>query len=266
LDSFVVQISHLKKNYGDVQAVEDVSFAVKAGEIVIIIGSSGAGKSTVMRCINRLTAPAGGEIFFEGRDIAAIRKEHQLKTVRRRIGMIFQHFNLVYGLSVLQNVLHGRLGYMSFLACVLGKYSEEDKRAAVRLMEHIGIEELLYKRAAELSGGQKQRVGIARALIQNPSLLLCDEPIASLDPASSKVVMDLISQIVRERNIACIVNLHQVDVAVNYADRILGIRKGRVVFDGEPDKMTDDIIERIYGIPVAELTLRKENRGESRDG
>lgn len=259
----VLELSHLKKYYGSTHAVEDVSFSVDEGEVVAIIGPSGAGKSTVLRCINRMIAPTGGSVLFEGHDMAMITREKELKEVRRRIGMIFQSFNLVYRLSVFQNVLHGRLGYMSTFNAVTGHYSEEDKRKALEILTMIGLEGMIYKKAGELSGGQKQRVGIARALMQDLTLLLCDEPIASLDPSSSKIIMDQIHQMAKTKNIACIVNLHQVDVAINYADRIVGIHQGRIVFDDTPDKLTNSMIERIYGVPLEDLTMGMEEGGRA---
>lgn len=254
----VLSIRCLKKYYGPTRAVEDVSFDVAQGELVVIIGPSGAGKSTVLRCINRMIQPTEGEILFQGQDMAALRRESQLKPLRRQIGMIFQSFNLVYRLSVFQNVLHGRLGYLSTPDAVLGRYSEEDKRKALEILEMVGLRGMIYKRAGELSGGQKQRVGIARALMQDPILLLCDEPIASLDPNSSKVIMDQIQQMAHKKKIACIVNLHQVDVARTYADRIVGIHQGRVVFDDVPEKLTDQMIETIYDAPLSQLTVSME--------
>ena len=254
----VLKLKNLKKYYGQTRAVEDVSFDVAPGEVVVIIGPSGAGKSTVLRCINRMIDPTAGSILFEGAEMATLKKEKDLKAARRRIGMIFQSFNLVYRLSVFQNVLHGRLGYMSTMDAVLGRYSEEDKRKALEILKMIGLNEMIYKKAGELSGGQKQRVGIARALMQDPALLLCDEPIASLDPSSSKIIMDQIHQMATTRNIACIVNLHQVDVAMAYADRIVGIHQGRVVFDDTPGKLTTAMIETIYDTPIEQLTVGLE--------
>lgn len=256
--STLLDIVHLKKYYGNTKAVEDVSFSVNEGELVVIIGPSGAGKSTVLRCINRMIDATDGKILFEGKDVTVIKSEKELKLLRRRIGMIFQSFNLVYRLSVFQNVLHGRLGYMPTMDAVIGRYSEEDKIKALEILDKIGMKDMIYKRAGELSGGQKQRVGIARALMQEPSLLLCDEPIASLDPSSSKIIMDQIHKMTKERNIACIVNLHQVDIAKAYADRIIGIHQGRVVFDDVPDKLSDEMIERIYETPIQELAVGME--------
>lgn len=254
----ILELVHLKKYYGQTKAVEDVSFHVDAGEVVAIIGPSGAGKSTVLRCINRMIELTGGSILFDGQDMAKLQKEKELKTARRKIGMIFQSFNLVYRLSVFQNVLHGRLGYMSAPNAVMGRYSEEDKHKAVQLLNMIGLKDMIYKKAGELSGGQKQRVGIARALMQDPTLLLCDEPIASLDPSSSRVIMNQIQEMAKTRNIACIVNLHQVDVAMAYADRIIGIHQGRIVFDDVPDKLTASMIETIYDAPIDKLTIGLE--------
>jgi phosphonate transport system ATP-binding protein len=254
----VLSIRNLQKYYGQVQAVEDVTFDVHRGELLVIIGPSGSGKSTILRCINRIIDPTHGSILFKGREMANIRGERDLKLMRREIGMIFQSFNLVYRLSVFQNVLHGRLGYMPTLRAVLGQYSEQDKERALEILKMIGLDSFLYKKASELSGGQKQRVGIARALMQNPDLLLCDEPIASLDPSSSKIIMDQIRDMTKHHNIACIVNLHQVDVAMKYADRIIGIHNGRIVFDGIPSRLNGEMIERIYGAPLSQLTVGME--------
>ncbi len=253
----ILEITHLKKHYGPNKAVEDVSFSVGKGEMVAIIGPSGAGKSTILRCINRMIEPNAGSILFNGYDMAKIKKEKELRTARRQIGMIFQQFNLVYRLSVFQNVMHGRLGYMNTWNGMIGNYTEEDKKKALEILDRIGMREMIYKRASELSGGQKQRVGIARALMQDPLLLLCDEPIASLDPSSSKIIMDLIYQMTREKNIACIVNLHQVDVAMRYASRIIGIHKGIIVFNDEPSKLTDNMIELIYGTSIDQLSMNR---------
>lgn len=251
-------IKRLTKSYDTGSpAVEDVSFSVGKGEFVAIIGPSGAGKSTILRCINRIIEPTDGKIIFEGNDISSL-KGKKIREFRRRIGMIFQHYNLVYRLTVMQNVMHGRLGYMSTFDGVLSRYSEEDKHKALELLAKVGLSQYMYKRAGELSGGQRQRVGIVRALMQEPSLLLCDEPIASLDPNSSKVIMDLVRRLTRESNITCIVNLHQVHVAMEYATRIIGVRQGRIVFDGPPSRLDTGTIEDIYGTPVENLMLRGE--------
>jgi len=253
-------IENLTKSYRQgTLAVDNVSFEVKQGEFIAIIGSSGSGKSTILRCINRMIEPTNGRIIFEGEDISCFSGK-KIREARRRIGMIFQHYNLVYRLTVMQNVMHGRLGYMNTFAGVLNLYKEEDKHKALKLLEKVGLSEYVYRRASELSGGQKQRVGIVRALMQEPSLLLCDDPIASLDPNSSKVIMDTIQGLARESNIACIVNLHQVHVAKEYATRIIGIREGKIVFDGAPSKLTADIIEDIYNTSIENLMIQEEVR------
>ncbi|SMC27032.1 phosphonate transport system ATP-binding protein [Clostridium acidisoli DSM 12555] len=243
----------------DKLVLNNVSFNVEKGEFVVIIGPSGAGKSTILRCINSLIKPSKGEIVLEDKVINQI-KGGKIREVRRKIGMVFQNYNLVYRLTVMQNVMHGRLGYTSGISGIFGSYLEEDKRKAIELLDKVGLVNYMYKRASELSGGQKQRVGIVRALMQEPALLLCDEPIASLDPSSSKIIMDLIRDSVRERKIACIVNLHQVEVAKEYADRIIGIKNGEVVFDGVPSLLNDKIIENIYDTSIDNLMLKKEVR------
>ena len=169
--------------------------------------------------------------------------------------MIFQNYNLVYSLSVLQNVLHGRLGYMNGLNGILGRYKEEDKIEALNLLNELGLKDFAYNRASDLSGGQKQRVGIARAIMQNPKILLCDEPIASLDPSSAKTIMDLLKSMTAKRNIACLVNLHQLDVAVNYSTRIIGLAKGEVMFNDSPCHLNAAMIEKIYGTSRENLMI-----------
>lgn len=253
-DQVVLEINDLKKYYGEVKAVDGVTFDVESGEILVIIGSSGSGKSTVMRCIKSLTDVTSGNIIFDDRDITRL-KGREKREIMRRIGMIFQSYNLVERLTVFQNVMHGRLGYLSAWDGIWGNYPEEDKLRALELLEKIGMEETIYKRAGELSGGQMQRVGIARAFMQNPTLLLCDEPIASLDPNTSHIIMNLIRDMSREAGIACIVNLHQVHIAKEYATRIIGIREGKIVFEGKPDELTDEQIEYIYDTSLEDLSL-----------
>jgi len=248
----LLEIKNLTKYYGDVKALSDVSFDVRKGELVIIIGPSGAGKSTLLRCINRMIEPSDGMVIFDGLNVRAMQKR-ELRQTRARIGMIFQHYNLVFRLSVLENVLHGRLGHKTDLDGILGRYSESEKELAVSIIEKLGLEEHIYKRCDTLSGGQKQRVGIARALLQEPAMILCDEPIASLDPSSAKVIMDHLRKISHKMDITVLVNLHQVDVAIKYADRIIGINAGCVVFDDEPSKLTKKKIHEIYGTETGEL-------------
>jgi len=232
-------------------ALREVSFSVEEGEFVSIIGPSGSGKSTVLRCINRLVDVTQGEIDFDGQDITRLGKK-ELRGLRTKTGMIFQHYNLVNRLSVMENVLHGRLGHTSGLRGALGVYSEAEKAKAFAMLDKLGLSEQAYKRCDELSGGQKQRVGIARAIMQEPRLILCDEPIASLDPSASKVIMDHLADINRTMSITCILNLHQVDVAVKYSTRIIGLTQGRVVYDGPADQLPQATLYQIY----------QSNRGE----
>jgi len=246
----ILSIKNLKKYYGPTKAVDDVSFDIKSKEIVTIIGRSGAGKSTIMRCINRLVSNDGGSVVFDGVAINNKMDGRVLRGARCKIGFIFQHFNLVYRLTVFQNVMHGRLGRLPTIEAVLGKYSEEDKDKAFEILQSLGLEEHIYKRAGDLSGGQKQRVGIARALMQEPNLLMCDEPIASLDPVTSRTIMELIVNQAKQRGIACLINLHQVEFAKEYSTRILGIRDGKLVFDDSPERLTADKIEEIYNTSV----------------
>ncbi|RZI52615.1 phosphonate ABC transporter ATP-binding protein [Aeribacillus pallidus] len=251
----ILTLNNVSKRYGtNTMALQDMNFSVKEGEFVSIIGPSGAGKSTLLRCINRMIEASSGEIIFDGVDILKLGKK-SLRKVRATIGMVFQHYNLVTRLSVIENVLHGRLGYKSTLAGAFGLYSEEEKKQAVHILGLLGLEDQVYKRCDQLSGGQKQRVGIARALIQNPRMLLCDEPIASLDPNSAKIIMDHLKNISSTLGITCIVNLHQVDVALKYSDRIIGINNGKKVYDGPPKEITEDIVRNIYGSEVKNLIL-----------
>lgn len=252
--SCLLRFENVVKSYNNVCALDNVSLEVKEGEFISVIGPSGSGKSTFLRSINKLIPITRGSIFLEGENISN-KKGKELRMFRRKIGMVFQNYNLVYRLSVLQNVLHGRLGYMSGIKGIIGKYSEEDKKKAVEILGELGLQEFMYNRASDLSGGQMQRVGIARAIMQSPQLMLCDEPIASLDPSSAKVIMDMLYSIIKKRNIACIVNLHQVDVAKKYSTRIIGLRKGQVVFDGKPEDLSDSMIEKIYGTSLDNLML-----------
>lgn len=251
----LLTLKQVSKQYGqDTKALSDVNFSIKEGEFVSIIGPSGAGKSTLLRCINRMIDATDGEIIFDNVNVLSLNKSNMRKA-RTKIGMIFQHYNLVNRLSVIENVLHGRLGYKSVITGILGIYSEEEKREAVQILHALGLEEQMYKRCDQLSGGQKQRVGIARALIQRPKLLLCDEPIASLDPNASKVIMDQLRNISTSLGITVLVNLHQVDVAMKYSDRIIGVSKGKVVYNGSPDLLTNSQIHTIYGSEAGELIM-----------
>lgn len=251
----LLELKGVSKQYGnDTLALSDVNFAVKEGEFVSVIGPSGAGKSTLLRCINRMIDASSGEIIFDNVDIMNFNKR-ELRRLRTQIGMIFQHYNLVNRLSVIENVLHGRLGYKSTFAGILGLYNEEEKRQAIQMLGLLGLEEQVYKRCDQLSGGQKQRVGIARALVQDPKMLLCDEPIASLDPNASKVIMDYLKDVSTTMGITVIVNLHQVDVALSYSDRIIGVSKGSIVYNGSPKDITTEQIHEIYGSEAGDLIM-----------
>lgn len=243
----LLKLDNISKEYkGGTKALSNVSFSAKDGEFISIIGPSGAGKSTLLRCINKMIDTSEGEVIFDNTHLNGLKKK-ELRKLRTKIGMIFQNYNLVDRLSVIENVLHGRLGYKSTIDGVIGRYSEEEKKQAFNILEKLGLQNEAYKRCDELSGGQKQRVGIARALIQNPKLVLCDEPIASLDPNSSKIIMDHLKMINKEMGITCILNLHQVDVAQKYSDKIIGINGGKKIFEGTPSELTQEKIHEIYG-------------------
>ncbi|MGC8491838.1 MAG: phosphonate ABC transporter ATP-binding protein [Syntrophobacteraceae bacterium] len=242
----------VKCYHGTTPALDDVSFSVAKGEFVSVIGPSGAGKSTLLRCINRMIETTSGEVHFDGIAVGKLKKK-ELRKLRSRIGMIFQHYNLVDRLTVIENVLHALLGAKSSLACALGRYSREEKSHALEVLWTLGLSDQVYQRCDCLSGGQKQRVGIARALVQNPLMILCDEPIASLDPSASKIIMDHLRKFSKDMQITVIANLHQVNVALNYSDRILGINRGKLVFDGGPDQLSSDRISEIYVAQSDEL-------------
>ena len=254
----LLRFEHVEKKYGNgVHALKDINLQIGRGEFVSIIGPSGSGKSTLLRSINRLNPITSGNIYLNQDNISS-KKGKELRQLRQKIGMVFQNYNLVERLSVLQNVLHGKLGAMKGIKGVIGYYSEEDKTEAIEILEELGLRDFIYNRASDLSGGQKQRVGIARAIMQDPILLLCDEPIASLDPSSAKTIMDMLYQMTTKRNIACIVNLHQIDVAKKYSSRIIGLSKGSVVFDGTPEELTEFEIEKIYGTSYENLMIGGE--------
>ena len=242
----LLSIKNVSKKYNNgTNALKNISFDVEKGEFISIIGPSGSGKSTLLRSINKMIDISQGSILFEDKNIENLKKT-QIELVRREIGMIFQSYNLVERLTVIENVLHGRLGYKSVIAGILGIYSEEEKKEAFNFLEKVNMTKYAYRKCNELSGGQKQRVGIARAIMQKPKLLLCDEPIASLDPKTAENVMDYLKKIVSDLKITCIVNLHQVDIAKKYSDRIIALNKGEKIFDDKTERLTDDMIEFIY--------------------
>ncbi len=246
----MLEFKGLYKTYDDgTEALKDVSFSVEPGEFLVVIGLSGSGKSTLLRCTNRLVEPTAGQILWDGTDVTAA-SAAELRTVRRRIGMIFQHFNLVKRLSVTQNVLTGRLGYMPTGSSMLYRFSREDRRAALAALERVGLTQQADKRASELSGGQQQRVGIARALMQNPQIILADEPVASLDPVLAHTILGYLERLNREDGITVICSLHYLDLVQRYATRVIGLRDGRVVYRGtgaDIRTMTDEQFHEIYG-------------------
>lgn len=243
-----LSVKDLAKTYPNgVQALRGVSFDVQQGEFLVVIGLSGSGKSTLMRCLNRLQEPTAGEIYFEGSEIGHLKIDQDIRKLRRKMGMIFQHFNLIPRQSVLKNVLMGRLGQKGTWKSLLGMFSEDERAEALKNLKLVGIADKASLRADQLSGGQKQRVAIARALTQNPSLLLADEPVASLDPATCHVVMDYLKKINQDLGITVIANLHFLSLVRQYATRVIALKDGEIVFTGKPEEITKEWFERIYG-------------------
>jgi phosphonate transport system ATP-binding protein len=262
----MLRLESLTKRYptGDL-ALSDVSLEIPKGQVMALIGPSGAGKSTLIRCINRLVEPTSGSAILNGENLTRLGSS-ALRRARRQMGMIFQEYALVERLSVMENVLSGRLGYVGFWRSFLRRYPQSDIDEAFRLLDRVGLMEMVDKRADELSGGQRQRVGIARALIQNPQLLLVDEPTASLDPKTSRQIMRLICELCAERDLAAIINIHDVALAQMFVQRVIGLKVGEVVYDGAPDKMTPDDLTEIYGEEDWKATIRKvedEDEGEA---
>lgn len=248
-------IEHLTKVYSNgTRALDDVSLTVNDGEFVAIVGLSGSGKSTLLRCINRLVEPTAGRILLDGVDVTAA-SPRELRRMRRRIGMIFQQFNLVKRASVLTNVLTGRLGSTPTLPSVIGRFSPRDYARAYACLERVGLLEQASQRADTLSGGQQQRVGIARALMQEPRLILADEPVASLDPATSHSVMKYLEEINREDGITVLCVLHFLSLARRYATRVVALKDGRIVFDGRPEEIDAARFRQIYGEEAIEVEV-----------
>ncbi|MFP4020527.1 MAG: phosphonate ABC transporter ATP-binding protein [Halanaerobium sp.] len=243
----MLKIKNLHKEYpgGDV-ALKGVNFELNKGEITAVIGPSGAGKSTLIRCINRLVEASSGEIILQNQDLNQLNKK-ELKKERRKMGMIFQEYALVERLTVMENVLSGRLGYLSFWKAWLRRFPQKDINQAYQLLERLGLKDHVSKRADHLSGGQRQRVGIARALMQDPDLLLVDEPTASLDPKTARQIMRLITEMAKERELAALINIHDVLLAREYVNRIIGMNSGEIVFDGSPSELNKKTLTTIYG-------------------
>jgi phosphonate transport system ATP-binding protein len=242
----IVALESVCKSFagGKIVAVHNVSFTLSRGEFLVVLGPSGAGKSTLMRCINHLAVPTAGRILVNGREVT--RKHRELRKLRQGIGMVFQQFNLVLRLSVIMNVLAGRLSYRSAWRSLFYSFTHEDRVIALEALEMVGLGHKAFQRADTLSGGEQQRVGIARALAQRPSVILADEPVASLDPKIARQVLGYLKDISQRLGISVICNLHQIDFARDYAQRIIGLARGELIFDGRPDELTPEVIERIY--------------------
>jgi phosphonate transport system ATP-binding protein len=243
----VLELAGLTKRYrtGDL-ALQDVTLSVPEGQVVGLIGPSGSGKSTLIRCINRLVEPTGGSVRLRGRELTMLNRR-QLREARRRMGMIFQEYALVERLTVMENVLSGQLGYVGFWRSLMRRFPPGAVSQAFATLDRVGLAEHVDKRADALSGGQRQRVGIARALLQNPDILLVDEPTASLDPKTSRQIMRLLVEVCAERGLAAIINIHDVVLAQSFVQRIVGLRQGEVVYDGAPDRLNADVLTTIYG-------------------
>ncbi len=261
----MLEITDLVKQYPNgFRALHGVSLTVSEPQVVAVIGSSGAGKSTLIRCVNRLVEPTSGSIKLEDEELTTL-SGGALRRARRHIGMIFQEYNLVERLTVMENVLSGRLGYVSFWQAFRRNYPPEDVRAAFELLARVGLEGRHDSRADALSGGQRQRVGIARALMQQPNLLLVDEPTASLDPKTSRQIMRLICELAHERGTPALINIHDVALAQNFADRVIGLHEGRLVFDGAASDLTAEVLTEIYGEEDWSQTIRRDD-DEGGDG
>ncbi|MAT44475.1 MAG: phosphonate ABC transporter ATP-binding protein [Anaerolineaceae bacterium] len=243
----MLEIKNVTKIYdGNVLALDDVSFNIKQGEFLAIIGLSGSGKSTLLRCINRLVEPTKGDIIMDDINITNASQD-ELRRIRRKIGMIFQHFNLVERSKVMTNVLAGRLGYTNPAMSLVNRFSKNDVEMALKQLERVGIKDQAYKRADELSGGQQQRVSIARAMMQNPKLILADEPVASLDPVLAHSIMQYLEKINKEDGVTVICSLHFLDLVHRYANRAIALNAGKLMFDGSPKDIDDEKFKEIYG-------------------
>lgn len=253
----MLKLDNLTKRYntGDL-ALQGVDLTIPDGQVLALIGPSGAGKSTLIRCVNRLVEPTNGSATLNGVNLTNL-SSRALRKSRRKMGMIFQEYALVERLTVMENVLSGRLGYVGFWRSYFRKFPKTDVKEAFRLLDRVGLLEMADKRADELSGGQRQRVGICRALIQDPDLLLVDEPTASLDPKTSRQIMRLINELCEERGLTAIINIHDVLLAQMFSQRIVGLALGKVVYDGSPDGLTPEVLTQIYGEEDWSATIEK---------
>ena len=261
----MLRLENLTKRYktGDL-ALNNIDLNIPDGQVMALIGPSGAGKSTLIRCVNRLVEPTSGSVYLNQTRLSSL-GQRELRKARRRMGMIFQEYALVERLSVMENVLSGRLGYVPFWRSYFRKFPKSDIYEAFRLLERVGLEQMANKRADELSGGQRQRIGICRALIQDPELLLVDEPTASLDPKTSRQIMRLVCELCKERRLSAIINIHDVLLAQMFAERIVGLQLGEIVYDGLPDGLTPDVLTTIYGEEDWEATIEKVDESDLDD-
>ena len=253
----MLELENLTKRYntGDL-ALQGIDLSIPSGQVLALIGPSGAGKSTLIRCINRLVEPTYGSAILNELNLTKL-SSRALRKSRRKMGMIFQEYALVERLTVMENVLSGRLGYVGFWKSFLRKFPKKDVNEAFRLLDRVGLLEMADKRADELSGGQRQRVGICRALIQDPDLLLVDEPTASLDPKTSRQIMRLINELCKERGLTAIINIHDVLLAQMFSQRIVGLALGKIVYDGNPEGLTSEVLTKIYGEEDWSATIEK---------
>ena len=231
------------------EILKGISFDVAENDFLAIIGPSGAGKSTLIRCINRLVEPTSGQIYFHGQDVTKL-SLRKLRKVRRGIGMIFQEFNLIDRMSVMDNLLSGRLGFTGNMRTLFKAFKRQDIDSALKLLERVGLSDQVDKRADELSGGQRQRVGIARALMQDPKLLLLDEPTSSLDPKISREIMNLVKEMAFELKVPCLCNIHDVQLAMDFCNKIIGIQEGTKMFEGTPESLNKEKLQEIYAMEV----------------
>lgn len=258
----MIKFDHVNKVYNNgVKALDDVNLEIEQGEFVAVIGLSGAGKSTLIRTVNKMIDVTSGTVTVNGTDVSKLQGK-ELRKFRRKIGMVFQQFNLVNRTSVINNVLVARVADMSLFRTLFGLYSKEDKLAALEALDKVGILDKAYIRADQLSGGQQQRVALARTLAQNPEIILADEPVAALDPVMADVVMSDFLRINKEMKITVIINIHHVDLALQYADRVIGIQAGKVVFDGPTSKVTNDILKQIYGRELNDDDMMKGKKND----
>ena len=258
----MLQLAELTKKYNTGElALKGVTLEIPKGQVLALIGPSGAGKSTLIRCVNRLVQPTSGSVVLKGTELTKL-SSSALRKARRRMGMIFQEYALVERLTVMENVLSGRLGYVGFWRSYFRKFPSADIQEAYRLLDRVGLKHMADKRADELSGGQRQRVGICRALIQNPDLLLVDEPTASLDPKTSRQIMRLIQELCSERGLTAIINIHDVFLAQMFSQRVVGLELGSVVYDGKPEGLTPEVLTRIDGEEDWSATIKSTDEDD----